>query len=587
MPTACANQSRLLGGRFQTGLRLCCIILATSALASCQGKETGGSGGNPEGSGGATGGTQGSGGLPGAGGSRDSGGAGGGGSGGIGSGTGGQGSGSSVGSGGKQGSGGEGTGAGTSGSRAGGSTGRGGSGQGGGGGQAGDTGAGGGNGGSTGTGSCTFTQSSKLGSKIKTVGIVTWKTDLAGLKSAKIDFGLDTKYGMTAPVDNPVAGDNTTLLLGMKPTVSSSSPRVYHYRITATGSGGDCVSPDYTITTGALIQGLPKVTVNNKSTASPLYGGFLLMGNSNSASAGGPAYFIDKDGEIVWAIAVVPDAVGVRMSADGKYVWINCVNLIVGESNGSMGKACVHRVSIDGEKDEDLSSKFTGMTHQLYVMPDDNVSYYAYSATSDCFDIKEYNPSTGESKLIVNSQKAFDTTSCHLTNIQYLKEEDALYVSDLYSESIIKIKHSDGSLIWRMNGKTPTISGVTWAGGNHGIHVLGPDHLLIFNNNSRQSYGGPADGTGDGSIILEVQVDTAAKTAKKLWSYKASPGVQVDILGDVQRLPNGNTVIGYATKGVLHEVDKSGTLLQEWMWPAGGAFGYLEKRATLYGPPPR
>jgi hypothetical protein len=530
---------------------------------------SGGRQGSGGGSGGdATGGGPGTGGLPSSGGRQGSGGRGSGGTGGSGG----------------SGSGGVAIDAGSAGVRAGGSTG---GGQGGGGGSGGAGGGSTGSGGSTGTGSCTFTQSAKLGTKIKTVGIVTWSTDLAGLKSAKIDFGLDTSYGMTAPVDSPVSGNNTTLLLGMKPTISSSSPRVYHYRITATGTSGDCVSPDYTITTGALMSGLPKATVTNKSTASPLYGGFVLMGNSNSANAGGPAYIIDKDGDIVWATAVTPDAVGVRMSADGKYVWINCVNLIVGASNGSMGTACVHRVSVDGEKDEDLSSKFTGMTHQLYVMPDESISYYAYSATSDCFDIKEYNPSTGTSRTIVNSQAAFDTTSCHLTNIQYVKEEDSLYVSDLYSESVIKIKHSDGSLIWRLNGKTPTISGVTWAGGNHGIHVLGPDHLLIFNNNSRQSYGGPADGTGDGSIALEVQVDAAAKTAKKVWSYKANPGVQVDILGDVQRLPNGNTIIGYATKGVLHEVDKNGTLLQEWMWPAGGAFGYLEKRASLYGPPPR
>jgi hypothetical protein len=566
-------------------------------LTSCQGKESGPTGGE-QGSGGSQGsggrqgtGGEGSGGSVGLGGSLGTGGSGSGGGatgGGQGSGglegtggeqaSGGKGSGGRIGSGGS-GSGGNATDAGSSGTRTGGSTGPGNGGGGGGGGT--------GSGGTTGAGSCTFTQSAKLGTKIKTVGIITWSTDLAGLKSAKIDFGLDTSYGMTAPVDNPVAGDNTTLLLGMKPTVSSSSPRVYHYRITATGTGGDCVSPDYTITTGALMNGLPKVTVTNKSTVSPLYGGFVLMGNSNAANAGGPAYIIDKDGDIVWAIAVTPDAVGVRMSADGKYVWINCVNLIVGSSNGSMGTACVHRVSIDGEKDEDLSSKFPGLTHQLSVMPDDNIAYYAYSATSDCFDIKEYNPSTGTTRTIVNSQAAFDTTTCHLTNVQYLKEEDSLYLSDLYSESVVKIKHSDGSLIWRLNGKTPTISGVTWAGGNHGLHVLGPDHLLIFNNNSRQSYGGPADGTGDGSIILEVQVNTAAKTATKVWSYKANPGVQVDILGDVQRLPNGNTVVGYATKGVLHEVDKNGTLLQEWMWPAGGAFGYLEKRASLYGPPPR
>jgi len=275
----------------------------------------------------------------------------------------------------------------------------------------------------------------------------------------------------------------------------------------------------------------------------------------------------------------------VRMSIDGKYVWINCVNLIVGASNGSLGTACVHRVSIDGEKDEDLSSKFAGLTHQLTVMPDENILYYAYSTSSDCFDIKEYNVTTGAVRTIVNSQAAFNATTCHLTNVQYSKEEDSIYVSDLYSESVIKIKHSDGTLIWRLNGKTPTISGLTWAGGNHGIQLLGADHLLMFNNNSRQSFGGPADGTGDGSIALEYQVNTAAKTAMKIWSYKASPGVQVDILGDLQRLPNGNTVIGYATKGVLHEVDKNGTLLQEWTWPAGGAYGYLEKRPSLYGPP--
>jgi len=58
-------------------------------------------------------------------------------------------------------------------------------------------------------------------------------------------------------------------------------------------------------------------------------------------------------------------------------------------------------------------------------------------------------------------------------------------------------------------------------------------------------------------------------------------------MGDTQRLPNGNTVIAYSNKGVLHEVSADGTLLEEWTWPLGASFGYIEKRATLYGPPPR
>jgi hypothetical protein len=58
-------------------------------------------------------------------------------------------------------------------------------------------------------------------------------------------------------------------------------------------------------------------------------------------------------------------------------------------------------------------------------------------------------------------------------------------------------------------------------------------------------------------------------------------------MGDVQRLPNGNTIVAYSTQGVLHEVDANMALVQELSWPLGASFGYIEKRATLYGPPPR
>jgi hypothetical protein len=46
-------------------------------------------------------------------------------------------------------------------------------------------------------------------------------------------------------------------------------------------------------------------------------------------------------------------------------------------------------------------------------------------------------------------------------------------------------------------------------------------------------------------------------------------------------------VIAYSTKGALHEVSPAGAVLQTWLWPGGATFGYIEKRASLYGPPPR
>src|SRR5262249_23156558 len=56
----------------------------------------------------------------------------------------------------------------------------------------GGSGAGGSGAGGSGTLSCTFTQSGTLSPMIATVGIVTWSTTLAGVQSAKIDFGLTT-----------------------------------------------------------------------------------------------------------------------------------------------------------------------------------------------------------------------------------------------------------------------------------------------------------------------------------------------------------------------------------------------------------
>jgi hypothetical protein len=70
-----------------------------------------------------------------------------------------------------------------------------------------------------------------------------------------------------------------------------------------------------------------------------------------------------------------------------------------------------------------------------------------------------------------------------------------------------------------------------------------------------------------------------------VWAYKSS--IANDVMGDVQRLDNGNTVIAYSSKGVLQEVDQDGTLLEEWTLDLGAVMGYIQKRKTLYGPPPR
>jgi hypothetical protein len=414
-------------------------------------------------------------------------------------------------------------------------------------------------------GGCIYGLSATPSAKISTVGIVTWATTLAAPTGAHVDFGLTTSYGMTAPVDLTAPGYRT-LLLGMKPS------HTYHFRVEVSGSAGSCSSDDQTITTGPPPNGLTKVTVTASNPAAA-FGGFLVSGQYTKfpASTGVPAYILDADADLVWWYFVASDATCVRMSHDGSHMWINGVNV-------PSGNASVHRVSMDGITDEDLSAQFVGLNHQLQVLPDETVVYDAYG-TNGCDDIKQRTPD-GTVTTIVNAQTAHGGSgACHVNAIGYSPLDDTLVFSDLENNDLTKITRA-GATVWVLNGVGDTFTGDSWTGGQHGFDILGLDDFLIFANND-QVYGG----AGTGSSAIEMRLDLAAMTATQIWSYLANPPLQNNVLGDVQRLSNGNTIIAYATEGVVDEVDSAGNLIQQWSWTT--SLGYIEKRATLYGPPPR
>jgi hypothetical protein len=111
----------------------------------------------------------------------------------------------------------------------------------------------------------------------------------------------------------------------------------------------------------------------------------------------------------------------------------------------------------------------------------------------------------------------------------------------------------------------------------HGIDAVSATRRRDFNS-------GPDSGNPEGARIHERELDLTNRTATRVWTYAATPPSSNTVLGDVQRMPNGNTVIAYSAQGIVHEVDADQNLLQEIVWPIGGAFGYMIKRPTLYGP---
>jgi len=423
-------------------------------------------------------------------------------------------------------------------------------------------------------GDCTFQVTSSVSPTIETVGIVEWSVDLPSVEMASIEFGPDTSYGMTAPVDL-AEPEYRTLLLGLK------GDQEYHFRIRASGGGMACESGDYTIQTGLVPNALPKPTVTTANAAA-LAGGFLVSGFYQSQGFGGAyAFIMDADHDFVWYYSdpegTIDQITSTKMTYDGKSMWIRNANV----PNSNQGAAI--RVSMDGmllERAEGVAATH----HDFAVLPDGTLGMLAYG--QGCDVVLERAPD-GTVSQIFDVQDAHGSSTCHTNSIHYHPEDDTYTVSDLgagfggsgSNDVYIKITRT-GEVLWVLGGDGVgdfTGDGAEWTA-QHGHHLLSGDRLLFFNN-------GSGGGGGGSSLAIEVQLDLSQMTATRIWTYEG--GLYNQVMGDVQRLENGNTLVVYSTRGTVHEVDPAGTLVGEFEWSAGALIGYVTQRPTLYGPPPR
>jgi len=397
--------------------------------------------------------------------------------------------------------------------------------------------------------SCDFKVTWSLSPKISTVGIVEWTTALSDLTEATIQFGSDTNYGMTAPVELEQP-NYRTLLVGMK------ALHAYHFRIVARGREKTCTSDDYTLATGPAPNGIPAVAITDHGGEH--YSGFLL----SSFITTGPAFMLDADGDYVWSYGA-GEMGRAALSQDGKYVWYGAVNVA---GNGPSMK----RVTLDGLEETDFTAEFPGLHHDFTVLPDGTIAFLAHAGDDD---LVVEHAQDGSLNQVLDVGAVLGSTLTHANSIHYHEEDDTYTVSDLAHDAFIKFGR-DGVVVWILGGDSSDFSGdgATWTG-QHGHQLLAPDRLLFFNN-------GPSNGT---SAAIELKLDLAARSATRTWQYQ-SGNLHCLIYGDVERLDSDNTLVTFSTLGILHEVTKAGDLVREFSWPIGGALGYVTRIASPYPP---
>jgi len=411
-----------------------------------------------------------------------------------------------------------------------------------------------------------------ISSAISTVGIVTWSA-ASTPTSATIEFGLtETGPTMSAPVDLAEPGYKT-LLLGMK------GEREYSFHIVADAGGQTCTSETYTLTTGPVPTNIPLLDRPQQPTAEATKTGFIItsagiggFGGMGGGIGGGgtsaPAFIFDMDGDPVWWATSPASCSRALMDWEGKNMWMMELNV-----DGGGGE--MRRVSMDGMDVENNVQGLSNAHHDFTVLPGGVIATVAWTSGGESpSDLLERSPD-GNIKKVVTLDSAIYAASgpgFHANSILYHPADDSYTISDRYPNIYIKLTRT-GQLVWQFGGSNPVgdfISGGTWQV-NHGHHLLDDGTLLIFNN-----------GMGGDSPVIGYQLNAdTTKMASEVFRYV---GGTSNVLGDVQRLPNGNTLITYSTTGVIQEVTSAGTVLQSF---ATDSLGYAMWRPSLYGPPPK
>ena len=380
------------------------------------------------------------------------------------------------------------------------------------------------------------------------MGIVTWSLSVAGITEANIEFGLDTQYGMVAPVDLSEA-DFRTLLLGMKPA------QPYHFRVVAKVGATTYLSNDYVIQTGPATT-LVKLSSFRVVNEAARQRGFIIMSYwSGSAGSGtNTAFILDADGEIVWwyPSSVTGGIARARMSETGKNLWMT----ISGLTGGPLS-----RVTMDTLSGQVYDA--TVGSHDLTPVSGETMAYLDYSET-DCDSIFEIDPS-GTTREVFESSSVLTTGNCHGNAVRYSKKENVYTFSDL-NQDVLVVNRS-GGVDWRLSQR---VSGgnKAWGGAQHG-HQLLDNSFIIFANSG---------GASGSAALIEYSLEGV-----EIFRYES--GRSTSNLGDVQRLPNGNTLVTYSTESAIQEIDAQGQLVLEITGASGVRIGYTLWQPTLYGPP--
>lgn len=160
-------------------------------------------------------------------------------------------------------------------------------------------------------------------------------------------------------------------------------------------------------------------------------------------------------------------------------------------------------------------------------------------------------------------------------NAVEMDHDGNILLSSRYLCEITKIDIETGEIIWRLGGNNNQFNFIndplefTW---QHDIRRLPSGDITLMDNGNQH--------TPPFSRAVEYKLDEIDKTATLVWQFQHDPSSYNSFMGNVQRLTNGNTVIGWggAPTPTVTEVRPDGSVALEMSFPHDSALSYRAYR---------
>jgi hypothetical protein len=385
--------------------------------------------------------------------------------------------------------------------------------------------------------------------------------------SARIAFAEGDGPVERTPFQSIRQGVDTVIALGLRPATS--------YTLTAevAGAGGITRSSELAFTTGQLPPVLAALRLSGTGAPSPGY--TMIMPVFLGGDTAAYLVIFDEAGTLAWYHLVRGSggAVEAKQQPNGNF------SLYVGRSFGWQPvEGRFLEVRPDGEVVRSYGAGapyFTDPHDLILSVEGDQVKEVHLLG----YEVRQYDPADpaggGRTTLAIHrilrqsptGQKLFEwNAGDHFAPVDWPPSStpfdlvhpssltiapDGNYVVSLQAmNEIDKIDSRTGEILWRFGGRHSDfiVDGDPLGGfqGQHSAHELRNGNLLLFDNRA-----GPDPLA---SRAVEYHLDHATGTAQMVWEFRPDPPIPSRIMGSVQRLSNGKTVVGYGVAARVLEV---------------------------------